>query len=79
MDMSDDNESTHHATRDSCSFLSEIERSAVGQMSSSVGSDAIMAMLSGLERDALHSSIAKFMQHEIDEAKKSSLAESVRL
>ena len=26
-------------------------------------------MLSGLDRDALHSAIAKFIQHELDEAK----------
>ena len=38
-------------------------------MSSTVGSDAIMAMLSGLDRDALDSAIAKFIQHELDEAK----------
>ena len=28
-----------------------------------------MAILSGLDRDALHSAIAKFMQHELDEAR----------
>ena len=38
-------------------------------MSSTVGSDAIMAILFGLDRDALHSAIAKFMQLEFDEAK----------
>ena len=38
-------------------------------MSSTVGSDAIMAMLPELERDALHSAISKFIQHELDEAK----------
>ena len=27
------------------------------------------AMLSGFDRDALHSAIAKFIQHELDEAK----------
>ena len=69
MDMSDDNGGTHHETRDSYSFLSDIERSAVERMSSTVGSDAILAMLSGLDRDALHSAIAKFLQHELDEAK----------
>ena len=69
MDMSDDNGGTHHATRDSYSFLSDIEWSAVERMSSTVGSDAIMAMLSGLDRDALRSAIAKFIQHELDRAK----------
>ena len=69
MEMSDDKGGTHHATRDSYSFLSDIERSAVEQMSSTLGSDAIMAMLSGLYRKALHSAIAKFKQHELDGAK----------
>ena len=69
MDMSDDNGGTHRAERDGYSFLSEIERKAVERMSSTVGSDAIMAMLSGLDRDALHSAIAKFIQHKVDEAK----------
>ena len=38
-------------------------------MVSAVGSDAIMAMLSGLDRNALYSAIAKFIQHKLDEAK----------
>ena len=69
MDMSDDNGGTHRAERDGYSFLSEIERKAVERMGSTVGGDAVMAMLSGLDRDALHSAIAKFIQHELDEAK----------
>ena len=63
MDMSDNNEVTHHAKRDdNYSFLSDIERSAVERMGSTVGKDAIMAILSGLDRDALHSAINKFIQ-----------------
>ena len=69
MDMSDENRGTHRAERDGYSFLSEIERKAVERMGSTVGGDAVMAMLSGLDRDALHSAIAKFIQHELDEAK----------
>ena len=70
MDMSDENGGTHHTQRDdSYSFLSDIERSAVERMSSTVGNDAILAMLSGLDRDALHSAIAKFIQHELDEVR----------
>ena len=38
-------------------------------MSSTVGNDAILAMLSSLDRDALHSAIAEFIQYELDEAK----------
>ena len=67
--MSDDNGGTHRAERDSYSFLSDIERKAVERMGLTVGGDAIVAMLSGLDRDALHSAIAKFIQHELDEAK----------
>ena len=70
MDMSDDNGGTHRAERDSYSFLSDIERKVVERMSSTVVSDAIMAMLPGLDRDALHSAIAKFIQHELDEGKR---------
>ena len=69
MDMSDENGGTHRAERDGYSFLSEIERKAVERMGSTVGGDAVMAMLSGLDRDALHSAIAKFIQHELDEAR----------
>ena len=58
MDMSDDNGSTHHVTRASYSFLGDIERSAFERMSWTVKSNAIMAMLVGLNRDALHSAIA---------------------
>ena len=38
-------------------------------MSSTVGNDAILAMLSNLDRDAVHSAIAKFIQYELNEAK----------
>ena len=70
MDMSDDNEGTHHAQHDdSNSFLNELEKSAVEQMGSTVGKDAIMVILSGLDRDALYSAIVKFIQHEFDEAR----------
>ena len=67
--MSDDNGNTHHETRDSYSFLSDIERSAVERMGSTVRKDAIITMLSGLDRDALYSAIAKFQQHELDVVK----------
>ena len=69
MDMLDGCGNTHHVSPESYSFLSDIERSAVERMSSTVGNDAILAMLSNLDRDALHSAIAKFIQHELDEMK----------
>ena len=69
MDMLDDSGNTHHVSPESYSFLSDIERSAVERMSSTVGNDAILALLSNLDRDALHSTIAKFIQHELDEMK----------
>ena len=52
MDMSDDNGGTHRAERDSFSFLSDIERKAVERMGLTVGGDDIMAIVSGLHRDA---------------------------
>ena len=67
--MSDDNKNAHHAPRNSYSFLSDIEGSAVERMRSIIGKDAIVAILSGLDRDALHSAIAKFIHHKLDEAK----------
>ena len=38
-------------------------------MGSTVARDAIMTMLSGLDRDAFHSAISKFIQHELDEVR----------
>ena len=67
--MSDDSGNTHHISRESYTFLSEIERSAVERMSSTVDNDAILAMLSNMDRDTLHSAIANFIQHKLDEAK----------
>ena len=70
MDMSDNNGCTHHAKRDdSNSFLTDIEKNSVERMCSTIRNDAILAMLTGLGRVALHSAIAKFIQHEFDEAK----------
>ena len=57
MYMSDVNENTHHASSDSYSFLIDIERSSI------VENDAILVMLSSLDRDALNSTIAKLIQH----------------
>ena len=67
--MLDDSGNTHHVSRESYSFLSDIERSVVERMSSTVGNDAILAMLSNLNRDSLRSAIAKFIEHELDEVK----------
>ena len=58
-----------YGTRESYSYLSEVEWSAVERMSSTVGEDAIWAMLSTRDRDQHHSVIRKFLQRELDESR----------
>ena len=57
-----------HGTRESYSYMSYVEWSAVERVSSTVGEDAIWAMLSTRDRDQQHSVISKFLQREADEA-----------
>ena len=57
-----------YGTRESYSYLSEVEWSAVERMSSTVGEDAIWAMLSTRDRDQQHS-VIKFLQRELDESR----------
>ena len=66
MNMLDDDSDSFHATRDSYSYLSDIEWSAVERMSSTIGEHAVSAMLSALDRDGQHAAVAKFIQHELD-------------
>ena len=51
MNMLDDDSDSFHATRDSYSYLSDIEWSVVERMSSTIGEHAVSAMLSALDRD----------------------------
>ena len=55
-----------HGTRESYSYLSDVEWSAVERMSSTVGEDVIWSMLSTRDRDQQHSVISKFLQREYD-------------
>ena len=66
MNMLDDDSDSFHATRDSYSYLSDIEWSVVERMSSTIGEHAVSAMLSALDRDGQHAAVAKFIQHELD-------------
>ena len=69
MNMLDDDSDGFHATREDYDHLSDIEWAAVGRMSSTVGEHAVSAMLSSLDRDAQHATVAKFIQHELDNAR----------
>ena len=60
-----DNEETFHATREGFNHLSDLERAAVGRMSSTVGEIALSAMLESFDRDQQHAAIAKFIQNEL--------------
>ena len=51
-----------HGTRESYSHLSDVEWSAIEQMSSTVGEEAIWVMLSTRDRDQQYSVISKFLQ-----------------
>ena len=68
MNMLDDEESddTFHGTRESYSYLSDIEWSAVERMSSTVGEEAVWSLLSSRDKDQQHAVIAKFLQRELD-------------
>ena len=54
-----------HATREDFSNVSDIEWSAVGRMSSTVGESAISAMLESLDRDQQHAAITRFIQNDL--------------
>ena len=60
-----DGEETFHPTREGFNHLSDLEWSAVGRMSSTVGETAISAMLESLDRDQQHAAIARFIQNEL--------------
>ena len=61
-------EERHHATRDDFCHLSDLEWQAVQRMAETVGDAAVGAMLLSLSGDEQHATIAKFIQHELDEA-----------
>ena len=66
MNMLNDESERFHAWRESYSYLSDLEWSTVERMNSTVGENAVWAMLSALNRVQQHAAIVKFMQHELD-------------
>ena len=69
MNMSDEVDGDNfHGTRESYSHLSDVEWGAIERTSSTVGEEAIWAMLSLRDRDQQHAVISKFLQRELDES-----------
>ena len=68
MELADDER--HHAWRDDFLRLSDLEWSAVQRMAETISNPAINAMLIFRSEDEQHATIAKFIQHELDEAEK---------
>ena len=69
MNMSDEVDGDNfHGTRESYSHLSDVEWGAIERMSSTVGEEAIWAMLSLRDRDQQHAVISQFLQRELDES-----------
>ena len=67
MNMSyDEDDDTFHGTRESYSYLSDVEWSAFERMSSTVVEEAVLSLLSSRDRHQQHSVIAKFLQRELD-------------
>ena len=64
--LDDEGDDTFQGTRDSYSYLSDVEWSAVERMSSTVGEEAVWSLLSSRYRDQLHSIIAKLLQQKLD-------------
>ena len=60
----------HHATRDDFRHLSDLEWNAVQRMDETIGNPVVGAMLLSLSGDDQHATIAKFIQHELDEVVK---------
>ena len=68
MDSADDER--RHVVREDFCHLSDLEWQAVQRMADTIGDPAVGAMLLSLSGDEQHATIAKFMQHELDEAMK---------
>lgn len=70
MDMLDEVEGDRfYGTRESYTHLSDIEWRAIERLSSTVGEEAIWAMLPTRDRDQQHTVISKFLQRELDESR----------
>ena len=55
-----------HPTHESYSHLSQIEWDVVERFSSTVAQEAVGAMLSALDPDGQHATIAKLIQNDLD-------------
>ena len=66
MNMLDDEGDDFHLTHEIYSHLSQIEWDAIGRLSSTIGKEAVGALLSALGPDRQHATIAKFIQNELD-------------
>ena len=64
--MLDDEGDDFHPTRERYSHLSQIEWEAVERLSSTIGQEAVGALLSALGPDGLLATIAKSIQNELD-------------
>ena len=67
MNMLDGEAEDFHSTHYSYSHLSPIEWDAVKRLSSTIGQEAVGAMLSAMVPDGQHATIAKFIQNELDD------------
>ena len=66
MNMLNDEEDDFHPTHELYSHLSQIDWDAVERLSSTIGQEAVGALLSALGPDGQHATIAKFIQNELD-------------
>ena len=66
MKMLNDESEDIHPTHESYSHLSQIEKYAVERLSSTIVQEAAGAMLSALDPDGQHATIAKFIQKKLD-------------
>ena len=67
--VDDGSEDKFHGTRESYSYLSDVEWSAVERMTSTVEDEAVWSLLSSNDRGQQYSIIAKFIQRELDVAR----------
>lgn len=60
----------HEVVREECPHLSDLQWSALERMAESIGKAAVGAMLLSLSHNEQHASIAKFMDHELEESRR---------
>ena len=66
MNVLDDEGDDFHPTHESYSHLSQIEWDAVARLSSTIGQEAVGALLPALGPNGQHATIAKLIQNELD-------------